>query len=373
MKNMKKFLALTLSAAMVMGMSMTSFAAEATPGQATIEAPIYAMDITQVLVPTKFVVAFNPDGYKVVRDSSDTIGSTDQIITDKYGIINKSSKNKLVTVTFDVQDKNNMIEFDTDDNVGTAQTNSSTAYKMSLNVAVANETEVKSSANLNPSFTKEAVAADLNNVNMTAVTSGTGYVQLTTGETDVAFWLAKGKYTGDIDMSKNKPVTEQITLTGLADDGKGVTGFTFAGKLNNKADWSKATQPVVIKAVYDVKTAADLTAESGTGAYVAITPVFASNAAKTITYTVGSGASKITVKAIKVKATDGIYYDIYSQLGSVWAAATDNSGTITIADGAINFYSRNYPSASTVPAIVTYEKGTDNPTTETAKVKLMLR
>ena len=69
-RKMSKMMAAILSAAMVMSMSMTAFATEGagtdttptTGSKAEVEAPIYSYDLTDVVVPTDFKVAFNPDG-----------------------------------------------------------------------------------------------------------------------------------------------------------------------------------------------------------------------------------------------------------------------------------------------------------------------
>ena len=100
MKKMKKVLALTLSATMALGMSMTGMAAEP---EVSVDAPIYAYDITNVIVPTTYVVAFNPNGLDVTKNGATV---NDQIISKNYGIINKSSKDKVITVNFTVEDLN---------------------------------------------------------------------------------------------------------------------------------------------------------------------------------------------------------------------------------------------------------------------------
>lgn len=84
-KMVKKLFAVVLSAAMVMGMSATVMAADTTTG----EAPIYSFDVENVIVPTTFVTAFNPDGLIVKK--SDGTTSTAPIQSMNYGILNKSS------------------------------------------------------------------------------------------------------------------------------------------------------------------------------------------------------------------------------------------------------------------------------------------
>ena len=94
-RKMKKMLAAIMSAAMVMSMSMTAFAADdadSTPSgnsKVEVDAPIYAYDFIDVVVPTAFKVAFNPTGLEVTTGTGTT--STDQIVSKNYGIINKIS------------------------------------------------------------------------------------------------------------------------------------------------------------------------------------------------------------------------------------------------------------------------------------------
>ena len=102
-RKMSKMLAAILSAAMVMSMSMTAFAADdaaadtdTNKGTVEVEAPIYAYDFVNVVVPTAFKVAFNPTGLEVTTGTDTT--TRDQIVSKNYGIINKSSKDKIITV-----------------------------------------------------------------------------------------------------------------------------------------------------------------------------------------------------------------------------------------------------------------------------------
>ena len=83
---MKKMFALTLGATMAMGTAMPVMASDP-----TVTAPIYSFEKIDVVVPTTYKVAFNPEGLTVKTDDS-TGTSTDQILSKNYGILNKSNK-----------------------------------------------------------------------------------------------------------------------------------------------------------------------------------------------------------------------------------------------------------------------------------------
>ena len=88
---MKKALALTMSATMAMGIAMPVMAADP-----TVTAPIYSFEVLDVVVPTTYEVAFNPEGLTVKTGDSTT--STDQIISRNYGMINKGNKDQVMAV-----------------------------------------------------------------------------------------------------------------------------------------------------------------------------------------------------------------------------------------------------------------------------------
>lgn len=110
LKSMKKVLAAALSTTMVMGMSMTALASGTITGTTptkpvaggSITAPIYSYDTTNVVVPTSYGVAFNPDGLNITVSTQPAVTTTSTIASKNYGIINKSSKDKLVKVGFNI-------------------------------------------------------------------------------------------------------------------------------------------------------------------------------------------------------------------------------------------------------------------------------
>lgn len=325
MKNLKKVLALTLSAAMALGMTMTSMAAEP---EVSVDAPIYAYDITNVVVPTSYVVAFNPNGLDVKKNGTVV---NDQIVSKNYGIINKSTQNKVITVTLKVEDLNeDKITFVEDPADVTNAPEE--AYVINLTMVPADATEVQvgttpASANL------DTTGADLANATMTGAASKAKV--LVAGENDVDFLLEKASYTGEIDLDNaaDNNVADNFTLTALAGAGKGITAFTFGGTMNTNTDWTKLTKGIKITAVYSNENApAGATAVTGTGAlFENPNPVFkAGSEVGTIKYRVGTGNDAVdTITSITIDY-NGTPFDGYHAYQSLWTAPSEANGLITL-------------------------------------------
>lgn len=356
MKSIKKLLTFVLSASMLMGGAMPVLAAE---DGVDVDAPIYSLDIMSVIVPTSYAVAFNPEGLQVKNGDSTT---TDQILSKNYGIINKSSKDKLITVTLKV----------TDQNTGSGITFVSSAqdvtdaedgeYKVHLTAIPADATNVQviSGSNVSGGDADQTTTADaLNDVIMTQATGNA--VTLRGGENYLGFKLEKAKWTPKagseltLGTTNSNNVADNFEVTGLADGGKGITAFTFGGEMNVKADWSKLTEGVKITVIYGNENAAsDLTAISGTGAMVAlnIAPTFtAGKGIGEIKYTPGAGNDGLkAVKKIEL-LIGGKIYDAYNAFGANWPAATDRDGVITLSPNCL----KNLTSGDTFEVMVTYE------------------
>lgn len=366
MRKMKKALAVAMSAVMAAGMSLTAFAAEQ---KVSVDAPIYAYDITNVVVPTNFVVAFNPNGLDVEKESGTVV--QDQIVSKNYGIINKSTKDKIITVTLDVEDLNeDKIQFVADATDASAV--AADDYAVTLQVVPANDTaEVKVGSN---SADLNTTGADLANVVMTGATSNAK--TLAAGENDVDFLLTKADYTGKIDLNTatENNVTSDFTLSALAAGGKGITAFTFSGTMNASADWTQLTKGIRITAVYGSENApSGATAVTNTGAlYDNPNPVFKTGKdVGTIKYKVGTGTDALaSITKIEMDYT-GVLFDIYNERPGDWTAATDENGLVTIGAGAIAIYAGYYTSDETREVIITYE--TVNGDTKTATVDVRLR
>lgn len=369
-RKMSKMLAAILSAAMVMSMSMTAFAANA--GEVEEEAPIYAYDVDSVIVPADFAVAFNPDGLDVTTQGTTT--SNAQIVSKNYGIVNKSSKDKIVTVTLNVSDQNDKITFvNTEAEVDNAAKDE---YKVYLTAVAADTTEVKvgttpASANANTG------AADLANVSMTAATAAA--VPLSAGENQIAFGLEKAGYALKTDAKIELGTTtaadikDKYEVSTLAAAGKGITAFTFGGKMNTNTDWTQLGSAVKITAVYTTETAeGTITPVSGTGAlYVNPAPKFSTGTdVGTISYTQGTGDDALkSITKIEMD-NNGTVYDGYNALTGFWPQATDVSGVITLSSDYMSYYTNSYPDDSTRQATVTYVNENDETKTVNVNVKI---
>lgn len=364
MKKMKKVLALALSASMMMGMSMTSLAADQ---EVSVDAPIYAYDVTNVVVPTTFEVAFNPN--KLDVDKGDGTPVQDQIVSKNYGIINKSTKDKVITVTFNVEDLNgDKITFVTDPADVTSAPEE--AYVVNLTVVPADATEVQVGGN---SATLTTTGADLADVTMAPAT-GKEKV-LVAGENDVDFLLAKAVYSGTIDLGSaaGNNVADDFTIQSLAAAGKGITAFSFGGTMNENTDWTKLTKGIRITAVYGNDNAVTgATAETGTGAlYENPNPVFRTGSEiGTIKYKAGTGNDAIAaIKKVEID-NKGYVYDGYNVNSSLWAAAIDENGKITLQPSFMAYYQKSYPNDALIEATVTYETTGGDTKTATVNVRL---
>lgn len=122
-------------------------------------------------------------------------------------------------------------------------------------------------------------------------------VTMHSGSNHIAFKLDKATYSLksgsslELGTTNNNDVGSLYEVTALAGAGKGITGFTFTGAMNKKADWTKLQNGIKITAIYTSKNAGTETVDSGTGAMVPATaaPTFSSNAIGEITYTAGVG------------------------------------------------------------------------------------
>lgn len=380
MKNLKKFLALALSASMALGMSMTSMAAEP---EVSVDAPIYAYDITNVVVPTSYVVAFNPNGLDVVKNGDTDNPIRDQIVSKNYGIINKSTQDKVITVTLKVEDLNEgKITF-----AETAQAVTDAAaddYVVNLTLVPADDTAADpgtkagilvdgADGNLKVADL-ETTGANLANVTMTGATSKAQV--LVAGENDVDFLLKKADYTGSIDLDavKDNNVSGNFTLSSLATGNGGITAFTFGGTMNAKADWTKLTKGIRITAVYSNENApSSATAESGTSAlFVNPNPTFKTGAeVGTIKYKAGASDDDKLASITKVEMEwNGKAYDGYNSGGKYWAAATDSDGLITMAAAYIKTNADANPDDIMRPATITYVTAKGETKTATVNVRV---
>lgn len=385
----KKLLAATMSVSMVASMGLPALAAETDAGTATGSMPIYSYDITDVVVPTVFTMALNPNGLKVKKHETDadTAAVTDQVVSLNYGIANKSNTDKLVKVKLTVDGKNDgKLEF-TD---ASGVTNSDPdAYALNLNLVSNDDTSgVKVDVNgtatvINDSISEEYVSPDsLADVTITGATGAD--VNLQEGESWVGFVLEKAEYTQDAIVLGSTDNVGNFAFSKFDAD-KGAAGFTFAGTAQASADWSEITEAIDVSAVYTAQTInADSTVDteevykpvSGTGALYdkGTLPEFTAgpNSVKgVIGYTnLGSKDNELDSIVSITMELDGVAYDGYNA-GDAWAAATMDTTkkTITLASDFVAFWTA--AGVSPVDAKITYvtKGGETKTTTVSVKVK----
>ncbi len=283
LKNMKKVLAAVLSTTMVMGMSITTLAnGEITSTGPTtggsITAPIYSYDTTNVVVPTSYGVALNPDGLNVTVSTTPSEATTSTVASKNYGIINKSSKDKLVKVGLSVTSTEATESVTFVDTAAEATGAAKGEYKIYLEVVPADNTGVQiyDTQGTAGAPTTSTQPSALAHVKMTKATST---VPMKLGENEVAFKLGKADYSlkdgASLDLegtNTNNDVASLYEVTTL-DTTAGVTGFTFDGAMNSNADWTKVTGKVEITPTYTIETTDDtVTVLDGTGAMTKVGP-----------------------------------------------------------------------------------------------------
>lgn len=304
--------------------------------------------------------------------------STDQILSRNFGIINQSSKAKVVTVGLNIEDLNtdSPIKFvGSADDVDKADMNDFAIY---LEAVPADTTEVQ--VGDTPASADETTAAALKNVTMTKAT--TKAIPLEAGDNELQFILGKGTYSpkagSDVTLgtTTGNDVASNYELTALAADGKGITAFTLTGSMKETAEWHKLTDGIKITPTYTSETVADdaLTTmvETGTGAvYANPVPRFTSRAVGKIAYTTGSGDDALkSISKVEMTMPDGITYDGYNALSGAWTAAEDASGIITLQESFLKYYQDALPDDTTREATITYTTATDEVVTATVAVKI---
>lgn len=229
-----------------------------------ITVPIYNYDVLNVMVPASYLVAFNP--YRLEIGTGEGEISDAQVISRNYGIVNKSTRDKLVTIILTVEDLNEgRITFV--NSAEEAMNAGEDVFAVYLTLVPANQKEIQVDGQpLDKDITAEALAK----VSMEG--SADNAVVLKEGENQVTFMLSRAEYDffGAIfgaDAGGN--AAGAFELTGLAAGGTGVTAFTFDGVLNPNADWTKLGKAVKITVVYVYENAiGDEVIIEGTGAMV---------------------------------------------------------------------------------------------------------
>lgn len=383
MRNMKKVMAAALSASMILGMSVPVMAASTDivdngSGSSDVTAPIYSLDIVKVVVPSAYEVAFNPGGLDVTTGTGTT--SNDQILSRNFGIINQSSKTKIVTVGLKIEDQNtdSPIQF-----VGSAADVASAEmddFAIYLEAVPANSTAIQ--VGTTPAAADETTAAaDLKDVTMTKATGVS--VPLSAGDNELQFVLGKATYTPiqnsevTLGTTTGNAVKDNYELTGLAANGKGITAFTLTGSMKETAEWHTLTDGIKITPTYTMETVADdavtNAVKSGTGAvYENPNAEFKTGSAVgMIQYNAGTGDDAVaSVTKVEMTMPNGKVYDGYSAFSTSWTAATDVNGVITLQAAFLKYYQDALPDDDTREATVTYTTAGGETKTATVDVKL---
>lgn len=232
----------------------------------SVTVPIYNFDIVNIAVPTSYAVALNPYNMPI-QINTDSV-STEQIVSRNYGILNKSSRDKIATVTITIKDLNEgMITFV--DSAEAALNAGEDVYAVYLAVVPADSQEVKAGGS---AIDKDTAAEALANVTMSKAVNST--VTLTAGENRFSFKLSKAMYgfgeNGVLLLdSEEGSIAGRPELISLAADGSSVTAFTFSGAMNPEADWTKLMRGIDISVMYTYENAVgDEAIAEGTGALV---------------------------------------------------------------------------------------------------------
>lgn len=231
-----------------------------------IMVPIYNYDVVNIVAPAKYAVALNPYGLAIKTGENEV--SIDQVVSRKYGILNKSSTDKIVSITFVVEDLNEgKIVFV--DSAEEAQEAEADMYAVYLAAVPADDSGVWIGGK---NADCDTTAMDLSDVEMNGAMDRA--LALKEGENAISFKLSKAVYnfedgselTLDGEDSEDKG---GLMLSSLAPEESGITAFTFTGAMNPKADWGKLLYGVKISAIYTYETATgEEVILEGTGAMV---------------------------------------------------------------------------------------------------------
>ena len=225
---------------------------KAVPSAVEIKVPIYKYDVVNIVAPTKYAVALNPYGL-AVRTGEDEV-STGQVVSRKYGILNKSSTDKIVSVTFMVEDLNGgkIVFVDSEEEAWEADEDT---YAVYLAAVPADDSGIW--INGEP-VDCDTTAAELSDVEMEEATDSA--LPLGEGKNTLSFLLSKAVYSFGDGTEHNLgeedwEYEDRLELLSLAPGEGGITAFTFTGAMNPKADWGKLLYGIKISAVYTYKTA----------------------------------------------------------------------------------------------------------------------
>lgn len=248
----------------------------------------YEIDITNVVVPTTFMAAFNPNSLPVLIKADENLFSTAQILSLNYGIVNKSSKDMLVKVNFEVNDLNAedndgkaLIAFAlSEEEVLNARQDSYIVY---LTAAAADmEQDIRDSSGRE--IDQDTMAEDLAGVRMTVSSNPSDSIVI--GQKgELVFQLEKAVFVQDDGYGIYATATPGSAVLYMATSGsavpdmatpgtavrvgnaadryriaclgaKGYTAFTLSGRMNTNTSWERLENGISIKVTYSFEDAA---------------------------------------------------------------------------------------------------------------------
>ena len=330
-KTFKTVAAIALSATMAFASYVPTFAT--TPVEGTGTGAVYAFAVEQYVVPTTLAFALNPQGLGVVP-RADAEAIHDQVIARPVGMINKSTRDKVISIELELSttatEDSKLTFVDSEDDVD-GDTDEFNIY-LAVTPAASAVTKLGDGSTAIDKDTADAALAD---VEMTAAEGKD--VVLATGTNDLAFKLGKATYTLKDDeeivlgTDNDNDVKDKFELTALG----GVSAFTLTGALNENAYWEKNTEKIKIDLTYEIKETSDEDVViTGTHAMIATTSAPSAVATQAVLET-----GKPAVIAVNLgtgdKAAEGVVSFTNVGLGNDWIAAraaTYADGVITITD-----------------------------------------
>lgn len=320
-KTFKTVAAIALSATMAFASYVPTFAANTGTGTGAV----YAFAVEQYVVPTTLAFALNPQKLAVVP-RADAEAIYDQVIARPVGMINKSTRDKVISIELELSttatEDSKLTFVDSADDVD-GDTDEFNIY-LAVSPAASAVTKLGDGST---DIGETTAAEDLADVTMTAAEGKD--VVLATGTNDLAFKLGKATYAlkdGEeiaLGTDNDNDVKDKFKLTALG----GVSAFTLTGALNKNAYWEKNTEKIKIDLTYEIKETSDEDVVI-TGTHAMIATAAAPSAAATqavleagedaeVVVNLGSGAKAATeVIGFTVKSTNrdwlaegGVTYD----------------------------------------------------------------
>lgn len=282
MVNFKKLVAILCSATMVIGASVTAFAADPpSPSSQPGTGNIVAYSIDTVTVPTTLKVSFNPQGWTIYRDDDDADGTTDQIVSLNYAVSSMATMNRKFTVSFEASgtpgsEGDPVVFVDSAEKAApkTADNPDGAEFgELKLYLATAGGQALVTESRDGTAFAvtdgETNITADLlADVTLAAATGGNQVFVAgeDKAESEIAFSLGKATYELKDDAHPSFDTTqddfkEMVQPATLGE----IVGFTFTGAMNTNADWTKANlSAIAITPTYEFDDA-DGTEEAITG------------------------------------------------------------------------------------------------------------